>query len=1016
MTGCRPAMWPAMAAPVPTSRTPWGGAVPTSAKVPGGTGPVAAPSAAPAVLWPAKGRTTTTCADCVELRHLDEASLLENLALRYGNDEIYTYVAHVLLAVNPCKEIPGLYGAVPMAAYAASAQMGQRPPPHPYALAGAALRGLRRGEAQAIIISGESGAGKTETAKIIMRYLEASSFSGPCGSVESGVLAMGRVLESFGHAGTPRNANSSRFGKYLRLRVGPAGVWAHTTTFLLEAGRAASRSPGERSFHVFYELLVGLEPAARQRLGLRPQPAAGRRGGHALLCGEAVHAPSAGVAAGAAALEAARHEAAGLAELRRSLAALRLGDEVDSIFDILAGLLHLGDVLAEQDTGADVPLQLEMDSLRWAAALLGIDREELGRSICRRRVGVKGRRSCYEVDRTRSQAESVVRSLIVTIYGRLFNRLVSHMNASLAACGAQTAGNGGTAFNELGLLDIYGFESLARNSLEQLLINLTNERLQGMFVDHVLVAEQRVYLEEGLPFQEVPLRHKLGVPDAIGVALDLLDDQCRQRWRGLMGTSDARFCEAVVQLGKAKGALRGSEALRAARPVRGQHGSRRTAALHGGFLVVHYAGEVNYAPDGWLDRNDAQTLPEVEMLLAASSKSLARSLAESGEPASSRPFQSVSRKHRRDLDNLLRILSSARLHFVRCFRPNELQDPGRVDRPYLLEQLRSNGTVELLQVMHQGYPHRVPLQEVALQFGPLLQERFCVCSQRTLVASLMLALGVPRSQWAVGGTQLFLKAGQLLMLDEIRRGGALQLAPATLAAAVRRVVRARWRKAVAAITAVRWLQLRARARRVRRMAGLRRRVRVVAKAAVLGLRWYAPVRRHHLEVTRRRLRLMLLVIHAARRVRALRSARAARAAAAAASVGAAALAATARAAAERGPAACQVPAVLRQRQWPPADCKDLKAAALSVDPPPVAELGWKLPQPASWLVPSPARSGGAAQQRDRQQALPQQEPPPPLQGPLAPPQKRPRPAWTGPRNPRREGSLILEQPPKRRRL
>ncbi|CAK0899400.1 unnamed protein product [Prorocentrum cordatum] len=345
--------------------------------------------------------------------------------------------------------------------------------------------------------------------------------------------------------------------------------------------------------------------------------------------------------------------------------------------------------------------------------------------MLKRRVAVQGRRSFYEVERTRTQVECVLRSFIVTLYSRLFRRLVARMNAAFCA---NVPGDGAGA--ELGLLDIYGFESLQRNGLEQLLINLTNERLQQFFVRHALVSEQQAYLQEGIPLRAVEPDDCSRSLDAVLGVLDLLDDHGRQRCRGLPA-SDDRFCSAAVRAHAAPAPGRaGPLPVRSARPRRPRGG---LPVEQGAFLVAHYAGDVEYERQGWLDGNDAQPLPEVEALLRSSEQEWVRAAGGDGAAAvEGRQFRSVSRQHRRDLDALVSRLGSARVQFVRCFRPSRQETPGRVDPAYLLGQLASCGTVPLLRLMHQGFPHRLPLREVAARFGPLLPERLRAGSERTL--------------------------------------------------------------------------------------------------------------------------------------------------------------------------------------------------------------------------------------------------------------------------------------------
>lgn len=684
-------------------------------------------------------REGATYPDCVSLAHLDSANLLNNLCLRYESDEIYTYVSSVLLAVNPYKSLHGLYGPSIMNRYAKAPRVGGRPLPHPYALAEAALRGFRKGESHAIVISGESGAGKTETAKIIMKYVEVHgtqrTSAHQCTSgmdVEHRLMAMNRVLESLGHACTLRNSNSSRFGKYLSLKVESSGIKAQTSTFLLEASRVVSRSPGERSFHVFHQMLAGLDESTRTRLGLC-SPATDQQ------CHQILQDRLGASAKAKRDWPHLQSDAASFQELTRAFVALGLHGSTSVLLEILAGILHLGDCVATDGPLHGTEVELRDASIKKACVLLRIDAEELAGVLLFKKINVPGRQSIHKRRRTKASVLSALRGFIVMIYRRLFDTVVREMNKAL---GEGFSRDASCSNAHLGLLDIYGFENLTENSLEQLLINLTNERLQKFFVDHAMLAEQKMYIQEGLPYREVCLPDTCSVSAVISNVLDVLDDFGRKRNSNFQ-VDDEEFFNAVLSLDDA-----GSNQV--LHPPISQQKRQRRAMLQGSFFVSHFAEKVEYVPGSWLDRNDARPLPELEQLLDESRCNMLHDHAGGQARAQSRSFQSVSRQHRKDLDRLVASLGESKLHFVRCFRPNHTQKPRIVDRAYLLQQLTSCGTVQLLHVMHQGFPHRISIQEVAARFKHLLPWELTRDKLRMSVQTLMLAYGVPRSEWALG--------------------------------------------------------------------------------------------------------------------------------------------------------------------------------------------------------------------------------------------------------------------------
>lgn len=683
------------------------------------------------------------CADCTELRYPSEANLVENLCERYHRGLIYTNVSHVLLAVNPHRHLEHLYGAAVMQQPAAVRG------PHPYSLAQVALMRLKQGP-QAIVVSGESGAGKTETAKIIMRFLERHCTSGTS-RLEERVLAMSRVLESLGHAATRQNPTSSRFGKFLRLQIGRGSLCPKITTYLLEASRVVSNSS---NFHIFYELLAGgdLEKWDLLDVAIQQQNS----------------------------LERFKH---GHEELAEAMKRLRLGHFFRPMQKVIAGITHILWHLRERQ---GKPVGAAKRRLERACDLLGLQMPNLKTILATKQLSVpKGEPILME--RTEEQSQGILRSLVVTIYRKLFQSIVDEMNQTLEVGAAR-------ASDELGILDMYGFESLETNGLAQLLINYTNERLQLLFCEQVLMKEQQVYLSEGLLNEEVAVPQEgYGVLESLDGVLDLLDDWTLTRMRAGGKFSDGAFADA-------------------ARKAKGSSAKMLRPAVAPGFAVRHFAGEVAYRCHGWLDSNDAKPLPEVLALLEGID---AWPLQKLELP---RRSQSVSKRHRAELHSLLVQLKGMQgLHFIRCFRPNKEQSSGWVDRSFLAKQLRGNGVPQLLQVMCQGFPHRVALKEVAASFAGCLPgtEGF---SDRLLTELLMHAFQVPRAEWRLGVSQLFLKAGQFASLEELAADPP-RLDADRLAAARSTARRVRWRRALHAVTLVCYLARRLRNRRRRRMKG-----------------------------------------------------------------------------------------------------------------------------------------------------------------------------------------------------
>jgi len=726
------------------------------------------------------------CPDNTSLVFLNDASILENLRVRHEVDDIYTYTASVLLAVNPYHDIEGLYGETQCARYRGK-HIGALPP-HPYAIADTAYRALvRERRNQGFVISGESGAGKTETAKIVMEYL--GYVSGSCNQttaqIQRRVLQAQPILESFGNAVTMRNNNSSRFGKYNRIFFDESGtlVNASVTTYLLESSRVVSHGKRERTYHCFYEMLSGLSDEELSKLHLdRTEP-------YLLLTGEAEDLDWNA--------QFEERDQKHFDRLWFALAEVGFSEQdINAIFQVLAGLVHLGDLSDAERDEEDVTAIVELDEeiLEKASQLLGLDDDELGTALQRRKVRVKhpGRESITEVPRTTSQFRHALHSLIKALYKRLFERLVQRINSSFRElCPREPSED--APWCETGILDIYGFERLERNSFEQLCINLANERLQQYFVENVLVAEQAIYRREGLAWQGLALPDSTPVVSAIQQTFRTLDEYSQQLAKGFERMSDEGFCQKTVE--DASKDMRRREVLRQLK-LSNRRGSGTGLFLNEGFLVKHYAGWVEYTTKGWLDKNNDRLLPECEELICDSTFPFVASLGE--EDPGKVPFRSISKKYCTDLESLLETLNTCQLHYIRCFKPNDFQEPSIFDQGLVLDQIIQCGTIELVRIMHDGYPNRCHFEEIVGRFRSLLPESFQRYGMRTFIEALMLAYDVPNEDWELGVSRLFLKAGRLKALEDLRSEGAVP-DPEALRRIVQGIIRKRWIRAIHAV-------------------------------------------------------------------------------------------------------------------------------------------------------------------------------------------------------------------------
>lgn len=816
-----------------------------------------------------------TCDDNTSLVYLDDANILENLHRRYQQDKIYTYTACVLLAVNPYKSLPHLYTDDRKQEY------NKKNPgalsPHPYAITDMAYRHLSREKKnQAIVISGESGAGKTETAKIVMRYLtHASRTDNTSGNViQDRILNANPILESFGNAATKRNRNSSRFGKYNMMFFNKVGtlVSAAIQTFLLESSRVVMHKQGEQNYHIFYELLNGLDDRQLDELCLE------RDRQYCLLQrqDESVdaHAPT------------ASENQKNFEELLKALEVVGLGDDKKEIFAIIAALIHLGEVNFEDQSGdendahlSNMPSAptgiasadseapgdegdkapkvevLEQMSLGDAATLLGLEDFKLCNVLRWHEIHTtrNKRVSFTRVARTKHQAYQTLNTLVKVLYKRLFERIVQVVNknskgdkttthasdgyrdatapgASPKRSAASWANGFGSDENlrHIGILDIYGFERLENNSFEQLCINLANERLQQFFIEEVLDAEQHLYRCELNEWMHMSMPDSKPVVESVNGIMRLLDDYTTTAWQASKTDTDhgqsfqrrideanKKFCEHVhkehvnVKSGTGKVLQLKFKASR----------SQVGPALYDGFVVKHYAGDVSYSTQGWIEKNSDRIVPDIECLIRDSTKPLVSSLADA-QACESRSERSltISTKYLRDLQDLLDTLNLASLHYIRCFNPNESRCAGQFNARYVLDQVVQCGTVELVKIMHDGYPNRCPFDDIVNRYIKLLPSVFQDYDKRDFVHAIMLAFEVDPQQWVLGMSKLFLKAGQLRLLEDLRVTGS-QASQKMLSKIRRQFAKKKLRRCFTAITIALWIP-----RHMRRM----RRGRVLA--------------------------------------------------------------------------------------------------------------------------------------------------------------------------------------------
>ena len=669
---------------------------------------------------PIMANLARTYSDMVHMDDTNEASILHNIRLRFDEDEFMTNVGSILVLVNPFRWFEHLYTLDQVQKYFRWRLGDPLLDPHVYQIAESAYRGIvAEGKSQAVIISGESGAGKTEATKKVLQYLacvasgrEGLSMSDGNQSksgIESRLLAANPVLEAFGNAKTVRNNNSSRFGKWMELQFDKKSLYikgCSTQNYLLEKVRLVSQAKSERNFHVFYQFLSASNHAVQLRKSI---------GGF-----------SDDMQVNAKAYRIL-HETGGCVkipglndseEFEDTFEALQnLGfqtSEIEEIFRIVAAILHLGNISFRCADNSDYAGNIDamdadsIDSAELAATALGISPSDMVDNLIAKTLYVRGTEMSKSL--IPSDAEKARDSMIKGVYGKMFDWLVLRVNGSLKPDVVKERGELSSDKNDdtcvIGVLDIFGFEIFEHNSFEQLCINFANEKLQQHFNMSTFKNEQALYEAEKI--SNIPTINFVDNKDLINVIekqrsppglLVMLDEEARLGQSG----SDANFLKKV---GKVHGA---------STRVRLKTVQDKKTMLDSEFWISHYAGDVKYDASGFLSKNRDELFQNIKDVLASSKLKLISgqlfnsqsALATSQTDFSSKRRFSLGGQFRLQLLGLMKTISSASPHYIRCIKPNALKRPRIFDAKLSLEQLRCSGIFEAVEIRKQGFPFRL---------------------------------------------------------------------------------------------------------------------------------------------------------------------------------------------------------------------------------------------------------------------------------------------------------------------
>uniref|UniRef100_A0A8C9L226 Myosin VIIA n=1 Tax=Serinus canaria TaxID=9135 RepID=A0A8C9L226_SERCA len=676
--------------------------------------------------------------DMIRLGDLNEAGILRNLLIRYREHLIYTYTGSILVAVNPYQLLP-IYSPEQIRLYT-NKKIGEMPP-HIFAIADNCYFNMQRNNKdQCCIISGESGAGKTESTKLILQFLAA--ISGQHSWIEQQVLEANPILEAFGNAKTIRNDNSSRFGKYIDIHFNKRGAieGAKIEQYLLEKSRVCRQAQDERNYHVFYCMLRGMTVEQKKKLGL------GKATDYNYL------------AMGNCTTCDGRDDSKEYANIRSAMKVLMFTDTENwEISKLLAAILHMGNLQYEARTydNLDACEVVQSASLITAATLLEVSGPDVMNCLTSRTIITRG--ETVSTPLSMEQALDVRDAFVKGIYGRLFVWIVEKINAAIYRPPSQELKS---IRRSIGLLDIFGFENFTVNSFEQLCINFANENLQQFFVRHVFKLEQEEYNLENINWQHIEFTDNQDALDMIAIKpmniISLIDEESK-----FPKGTDATMLHKLNSQHKLNTNYI---------PPKNNYETQ--------FGINHFAGIVYYETKGFLEKNRDTLHGDIIQLVHSSKNKFIKQIfqADVAMGAETRKRSpTLSSQFKRSLELLMRTLSVCQPFFVRCIKPNEYKKPMLFDRELCVRQLRYSGMMETIRIRRAGYPIRYTFVEFVDRYRVLMpgvKPAYKQGDLRGTCQRIAEAVLGKDDDWQIGKTKIFLKDHHDMLL-EIERDKAI---------------------------------------------------------------------------------------------------------------------------------------------------------------------------------------------------------------------------------------------------
>ncbi|CRL00551.1 CLUMA_CG013811, isoform B [Clunio marinus] len=671
---------------------------------------------------------TDTVDDMITMFELEEFTILRNLYMRYKQKKIYTYIGSMLVAINPYEILPiytnnqiNFYKNQTTATYRNEA-------PHIFAIGNNAYQEMiltKRN--QCIVISGESGAGKTESTKLILQYLAAAS--GKHSWIEQQILESNPIMEAFGNAKTVRNDNSSRFGKYIDIYFNEKGAieGAKIEHYLLEKSRIVSSNKGERNYHIFYAMLAGLSKEEKKKLELEDATKY-----NYLTSGGTIKCEN-------------RSDAQEFVSIKSAMKVLSFTDEeFDEVMKLLAAILHLGNLKYKATVVQNMDACEINDTINMSriATMLGISKSSLEAALVQKTIFAHGERVISSL--SKEQAIEARDAFVKAIYGKIFVMIVEKINKTIFKTLKRKS--------SIGVLDIFGFENFDKNGFEQLCINYANENLQQFFVKYIFKLEQEEYTNEGINWKNINFVDNQNILDMIGL----------------------KPMSIIALLNEETVFPKGSDTTLVAK-LHQTHGTKNiyikpkydNSILFG---IQHFAGGVFYDPNGFLEKNRDSFNVDLKELLMKSTNKFLLGLFVGGDDALETTKKSItlSLQFKNSLEALMKTLLACQPSFVRCIKPNELQKPHILDKSLCLRQLRYSGMMETAKIRKAGYAIRYSYKDFVNRYRFLAKGITIKTDVRAAATKICTEALSSIPTFALGRTKIFLKEEHDEHLEKMR--------------------------------------------------------------------------------------------------------------------------------------------------------------------------------------------------------------------------------------------------------